>query len=246
MSSRPKVVCVTQARTTSTRLPRKVLLEAAGKPLLAHHLERLQRCARVDEVVLATTVNATDDEVAALGHAMGLKVARGDEHDVLSRFVLAAQASDADIVVRVTSDCPLIDPGLIDLVVQRLLEEGCDYAHLDMAQYPRGVDTEVLRRVLIDQAHADPATTAYEREHVTPYIYNRPERFRLQAVPSAFPPAPYRWCVDEPADFELIARMLEALLPTRPEFTWRDAVALMQAHPDWARLNQHVVQKGSQ
>lgn len=248
MGQRPKVVCITQARTTSTRLPRKVLLDVAGKPLLAHHLERLRRCAEVDEVVLATTTNATDDEVAQLGQSLGVRVARGSEHDVLSRFVLAAQESCADVIVRVTSDCPLIDPALVDKVVQGLLAgAGADYAHLDMRQYPRGLDTEVFRRPLLGDADNDPATTAFEREHVTPYIYNRPQRYRLLAVPGEGDgedeAASWRWCVDEPSDFELIRRMMEALLLDHPHFNWRDCAALMRQHPDWAQLNQHVKQK---
>ncbi|EJN09804.1 cytidylyltransferase domain-containing protein [Herbaspirillum sp. YR522] len=244
MAARPKVVCITQARTTSTRLPRKVLLEVSGRPLLRHHLDRLQACRRVDQVVLATTVNATDDPVVEIGRQAGVLVARGSEDDVLSRFVLAAELSAADVVVRVTSDCPLIDPGLIDLAVEALLEDDAvDYAHLDMAQFPRGLDVEVVRRRLLDQADGDPATTAAEREHVTPYIYNRPQRYRLKSVPSSFEPASGRWCVDEPRDFELVRRMLEALLPDKPHFTWRDCVALMAQHPDWARLNQQVIQK---
>jgi len=183
MNARPKVVCITQARTTSTRLPRKVLLEVAGKSLLAHHLERLRRSAKVDEVVLATTINASDDEVAALGQALGVRVARGSEDDVLSRFVLAARLSQADVIVRVTSDCPLIEPELIDQVVAALLDdEQVDYAHLDMNLFPRGLDVEVFRRPLLDQADQDPATTAFEREHVSPYIYRRPEHYLLGAI----------------------------------------------------------------
>lgn len=254
MNARPKVVCITQARTTSTRLPRKVLLEVAGKSLLAHHLERLRRSAKVDEVVLATTINASDDEVAALGQALGVRVARGSEDDVLSRFVLAARLSEADVIVRVTSDCPLIDPELIDQVVAALLaDEQVDYAHLDMNLFPRGLDVEVFRRPLLDQADQDPATTAFEREHVTPYIYRRPERYRLRAIAAGMDatseaptPPPWRWCVDEPADFALVSRLLEALLPECPTFTWRDCDALMRQHPQWAQLNQHVRQKGVQ
>jgi spore coat polysaccharide biosynthesis protein SpsF len=244
MVTRPKVVCITQARTTSTRLPRKVLLKVAGQPLLRHHLDRLLACRRVDEVVLATTVNATDDPVVAIGRDAGVRVARGSEHDVLSRFVLAADLAAADVVVRVTSDCPLIDPGLIDLAVGALLDDDAvDYAHLDMSQFPRGLDVEVVRRPLLDQADCDPATTAAEREHVTPYIYNRPERYRLKSVPSSFAAATGRWCVDEPNDFELIRKMLDALLPAKPAFTWRDCLALLEQHPEWVQLNQHVIQK---
>lgn len=249
MSHRPKVVCITQARTTSTRLPRKVLLDVMGKPLLAHHIGRLQRSVTVDEVVLATTTNASDDEIAALGARLGVKVARGPEHDVLARFVIAARMAEAEVIVRVTSDCPLIDPVLLDQVVAAVLEDQqVDYAHLDMNFYPRGLDVEVFRRALLDQADQDSATTPYEREHVTPYIYHRPERYHLRAVAAgASDPAGapgWRWCVDEPADFELVSRIMEVLLPGHPDFSWRDCDAVMRQHPDWGQLNQHVRQKG--
>lgn len=244
MAMTSKVVCITQARSTSTRLPRKVLLNMAGSPLLTHHLSRLQRCSLVHEIVLATTSNRSDDEVAALGSSQGLRVVRGSEDDVLARFVTAAQASAADIVVRVTSDCPLIDPGLVDRVIQAFLDDpDLDYAHLDMTHLPRGLDTEVFRRTLLEKAHEDPATTDFEREHVTPYIYRRPEKYRLKAIDGHGTTPPWRWCVDEPGDFELVSRMLEALLPQHPYFTWRDAAQLLERHPQWIKLNEHVQQK---
>ena len=249
MSQHQNIVCITQARTTSSRLPDKVMLEVAGKPLLTHHLERLLRCETVSEVVLATTINSSDDKVALLGEQLGVRVVRGSEVDVLGRFVLAAQASDADIVVRVTSDCPLIDPSLVDQVVRAFIYGvSTDYAHLDMNHYSRGLDTEVFPRILLDQANQDPATTAFEREHVTPYIYNRPELYSIRAIGFQLNEnkiQTWRWCVDEPADFELIQRIMEELIPKNPHFTWRDCAALMMQHPDWSQLNKHIQQKGA-
>ena len=181
----PRVVCVTQARMTSTRLPGKVLLPACGRPLLDHHLERLSRAHRVDEVVLATTVNATDDPLLAVAAARGSRVVRGPEDDVLHRYALAAEAAGADIVVRVTSDCPLIDPGLIDLVVETFLEDpSSDYCGLDVGSYPRGLDVEVFRRRDLDAADRDPATVAYEREHVTPTSTADPGASRSRGCPT--------------------------------------------------------------
>jgi spore coat polysaccharide biosynthesis protein SpsF len=241
-----KVVCITQARTTSKRLPRKVLLEVYGQTLLAHHLGRLQRSSNVDEVVLATTVNTSDDEVAELGAQLGVSVVRGSEVDVLSRFVMAAQASQADVIVRVTSDCPLIDPTLIDQAVQVLLQHpNIDYVHLDMTQFPRGLDVEVFHRSLLDTADQDPETSPFDREHVTPYIYKRPKRFHLYSVTGDMAMNDWRWCVDESADFELIKNILLALLPTKPFFTWQDCAELMRQHPEWNQINQHVRQTPS-
>lgn len=242
---KPRVVCVSQARMTSTRLPGKVLLPVLGRPLLEYHLERLGRSRLLDQVVLATTVNASDDPLAALGAARGLTVVRGSEDDVLSRYALAAAAGDADVVVRVTSDCPLIDPQLVDQAVAAFLEGGADYCSIDVTTYPRGLDCEVFSRVLLDEAHrlaADP----YEREHVTPYIHMHPERFRLCRLVSPLPPLAYRWCVDEPGDFALVSRLIETLYPGDPAFGWRDCVAAMQAHPHWQNLNANVLQKTHQ
>ncbi|HYH21579.1 MAG TPA: glycosyltransferase family protein [Azospirillum sp.] len=245
-AARPRVVCISQARMTSTRLPGKVLMEAAGRPLLAHHLDRLRGCASVDAVVLATTVNATDDPVAAMADRMDVPVVRGDEHDVLGRFASAAEVHEAEVVVRVTGDCPLIDPGLVDAAVGLFLDgrketPPVDYVAIDTARFPRGLDAEVFTRAALDEAAAQAADPA-EREHVTPYIYRRPDRFHLGAPlrPEA-PVEPHRWCVDEPADFELVRRVLEAL---PPGFGWQDVCTVLRRHPDWYQLNRAVPQKG--
>lgn len=250
IAERPsRVVGISQARMTSTRLPGKILLPAAGKPLLAHHLERLRRCRTLDAVVLATTVNATDDPVARLGEELGIPVFRGSEQDVLARFAGAAALGAADTVVRVTSDCPLIDPALVDALVAGFLEDGtADYRSIDVGRFPRGLDAEVFRRSLLDEAAAM-ATDPAEREHVTPYIYRRPDRFRLAdpLIPPEGQPdgslPPQRWCVDEPADYELVRRILEALLPGKPNFGWQDCCSVLHDHPDWADLNAAVRQK---
>lgn len=243
---RPRVVAISQARMTSTRLPGKVLLEAAGKPLLVHHLERLARSPGLDAVVLATTVNAADDPVAAVAAAMGIPVFRGDELDVLSRFAGAAAMAEADVVVRVTSDCPLIDPELVGALVAAFLanqQPPLDYLSIDSARYPRGLDAEIFPRTLLDEAAAT-AREPWEREHVTPFIHQRPERFRLGAPLAPDGPAiEQRWCVDEAADFELVRRLLETLLPATPLFGWRDCRRVLNDHPDWLDINRLIRQK---
>ncbi|MGQ9371561.1 cytidylyltransferase domain-containing protein [Azospirillum sp. A39] len=247
-SARPRVVCISQARMTSTRLPGKVLMEAAGAPLLQHHLGRLRRCRAVDAVVLATTVNASDDPVAALAGRIGVPVFRGDEADVLGRFAGAAAAHEAEVVVRVTADCPLIDPDLVDRAVGRFLDgrgetPPVDYLAIDTTRFPRGLDAEVFTRAALDAAARESADPA-EREHVTPFIYRRPDRFRLgEPLGPDGPASSQRWCVDEPADFALVARLLAALLPDRPDFGWQDCCNLLQNHPDWADINRSVGQK---
>jgi spore coat polysaccharide biosynthesis protein SpsF len=247
--ARPRVVCISQARMTSTRLPGKVLMEAAGKPLLAHHFDRLARCRELDAVMLATTVNATDDPLAELGARLGVPVFRGSEQDVLSRYAGAAAASGAELVVRVTSDCPLIDPALLDQLVAAFLEarggpSPLDYLGIDTNVLPRGLDAEIFTREALDEAAALAADPA-EREHVTPYIYRRPQRFRLgdPLRPAGMAPVEQRWCVDEPADFELVRRLLEALLPENPAFGWQDCCKVLKDHPEWADINRDVRQR---
>jgi len=243
---KPRVVAISQARMTSTRLPGKVLMPAAGRPLLAHHLERLSRTPGLDAVVLATTVNATDDPVVECAQSLGVAVFRGDEQDVLGRFAGAAALAGADLVVRVTADCPLIDPALVGrLIVAFQEDQPLDYLSIDSTRYPRGLDAEIFPRRLLDEAAANAADPA-EREHVTPYIYRRPDRFRLGTalVPDApVEPADQRWCVDEPADYELVRRLLEALVPSNPCFGWQDCCKTLRDHPDWVDINRSVRQK---
>jgi len=243
---KPRVVAISQARMTSTRLPGKVLMPAAGRPLLAHHLDRLSRTPGLDAVVLATTVNATDDPVAACAESLGIQVFRGDEQDVLGRFAGAAALAGADLVVRVTADCPLIDPALVGRLIAAFSDDpSLDYLSIDSTRYPRGLDAEIFPCRLLDEAAAN-ATDPAEREHVTPYIYRRPERFRLGTalVPlEPVEPPDQRWCVDEHADYELVRRLIEALLPSNPAFGWQDCCELLRDHPDWMDINRAVRQK---
>lgn len=244
-----KVVCVSQARMTSTRLPGKILMEAAGKPLLQWHLERLQACRAIDEVILATTENAADDQTVELASALDVPVFRGSEDDVLGRYVGAAEAAGAAVVVRVTGDCPLIDPGLIDGLVGRFMrsrdaaeKNGPDYQNIDVRRFPRGLDAEIFTIEALRTA-AEEAKESFEREHVTPFIYNRPDRFFLgtplgttEEIP------PYRWCVDEEADLELARKLLSAMPPDRL-FDWRDCCMILALNPEWATVNQNVAQR---
>ncbi|HZH27275.1 MAG TPA: glycosyltransferase family protein [Azospirillaceae bacterium] len=247
-SDRRPVVSITQARMTSSRLPGKVLREVAGKPLLAWHLERVKRARRIDSLALATSDLPSDDPVEALGLAMGVKVYRGPENDVLERFRLAWEGEGAATVVRLTGDCPLIDPGLIDAVVAAYLDasEPVDHMALDMGCFPNGVNVEVVARAALDAA-AREARAPGEREHVTPFIYRRPDRFRLAATNPGGDPAyaAHRWCVDEAADFALVQWMIETLAPIAPAFTWRECLSLVQANPARAASNRHVVQRSA-
>ncbi len=238
-----KTLIIVQARMTSTRLPGKVLLPLAGVPMLTRLIERLRRVQRADGIVIATTTNTTDDPIAALCAEQGAPCHRGSEHDVLSRYADAARLHGADVVVRITSDCPLIDPTLIDQVIAAYEEGGSDYvSNMLPPTWPYGMAVEVFSAAALAQAHAE-ATQAAEREHVTPFLYGHPERYRLRNVASPLDLSQHRWTVDTPEDYELVRRLFEALVDTHPEFTQTDILAVLDAHPDWITINQHIRQK---
>jgi len=228
-----RCVGIVQARMGSTRLPGKVLADIGGAPLLERLLRRLERCERLDGVVVATSVNPADDPVETLGRRLGFGVHRGDEADVLGRVLGAAEAAGADVVVRITGDCPLIDPGVVDECIALREKTGCDYAsNVNVRTYPDGLDTEVihidaLRRTETEAHHPE------LREHVTPYIrgvspdlpsgdFDR----RDLTYPSDF--GHIRWTVDRAGDLERVREIFTAL--TEP-FSWLDALSLATRHP---------------
>jgi len=238
-----KTLIIVQARMTSTRLPGKVLLPLAGEPMLTRLIERLRRVHRADGIVVATTTNTSDDPIAALCALLGVPCHRGSEHDVLSRYADAARLYGADVVVRITSDCPLIDPALIDQTIAAYDEGGSDYvSNMLPPTWPYGMAVEVFSAAALAQAHAE-ATQAAEREHVTPFLYWHPERYRLRNVASPVDLSHHRWTVDTPEDYALVSRLFDHLMPNRPNFTQADVLALLDAHPDWIAINQHIQQK---
>jgi spore coat polysaccharide biosynthesis protein SpsF len=237
-------VAILQARMTSARLPGKVLVDLAGAPMLAQQLRRLARSRRLDAIVIATTTNTTDDPLVALAAAEGVEVFRGDEHDVLGRFAGAARAHAADVIVRVTGDCPLIDPDVVDQVIDRVLDaaDPCDYASNTIVRtYPRGLDAEAFHRDVLERiarlARSEPA-----REHVTYFLHReRPDLFELRQVKRATDASDLRWTVDTDADLALI-RALYTKLGASTAST-DELIAALRARPDLVALNRDVVQK---
>ena len=230
---------------TSSRLPGKVMLDAAGKPLLEHLIERLKRVPSLDGIILATTTNATDDPLVDLARRLDILCYRGSEDDVLARVLEAAQTYDVDVIVQTTGDCPLLDPGVVDRVVQVYLSNDSDYVSNSLDPgYPIGQNIAVFStRVLEDVASRtdDPV----DQEHVSLYIYKNPQRYKLLSVQA--PPeltAPHlRLTVDEPADYELVKAVIERLYPQNPAFTLTDILNLVRAESALAETNRHVQQR---
>lgn len=240
-----KTGIIVQARMTSTRLPGKVLKTVMGKPLLEYQIERLRRVKSADEIIIATTTNDTDLPLVQLCECLRIPYFRGSEEDVLSRYYGAASEHNLDIIVRVTSDCPLIDPLVIDKVIGFYLEHRSRYDYISNSlkrSYPRGMDTEVFSFVVLEEAYLE-AQAQPAREHVTPFLYQHPERYRLGNVALEKDESVQRWTVDTREDFELIRRILEALYPVNPEFTLEDILALLLKYPEWLGINAHVEQK---
>lgn len=243
-----RVVAVIQARMGSTRLPGKVLKHLKGRTVLEHVIARVRAAPRIDEVVVATTTSPADDPLMALADAVGVRWLRGSESDVLSRYYQAAQAAGADVIVRITSDCPLLDPEVLNGMVERFLsyqeaEPPVDYLSNTLTRtYPRGLDVEVFTWAALVSAHRE-ADKPYEREHVTPYLYQHPERFRLAEALGEQDLSQHRWTLDTPEDWALIERIYAALATEDAIFPTRAVLDFLQANPALMALNAHVEQK---
>jgi spore coat polysaccharide biosynthesis protein SpsF len=239
------VVIIVQARMTSTRLPGKVLKTVLEKPLLMYQIERLKQVRLANEIVIATTTKHTDEPIVSLSRENSIPHFRGSEEDVLSRYYETAKAFQADAIVRVTSDCPVIDAKVIDKVIQLYVENypRFDYVSNTLTRsYPRGLDAEIFSFKALSEAHHE--TNVYaDREHVTPFIYRHSERYNLGNLINEENQSRHRWTVDTEEDFELIKRIITYLYPQNPNFEMQDALHLFEMYPDWYSINAHVEQK---
>lgn len=239
------VVAIIQARMGSTRLPGKVMREVLGKPLLAYQIERLRQCKQIDTLVVATTYNSEDWCIVKLCQNLTVNVFLGSEEDVLTRYYEAACYYQADVVVRLTADCPLIDPEIVDRVITEYLSNYPQYDYVSNTierTYPRGLDTEVFSFQALQVAYYN-ARAPHLREHVTPYIYMNPQIFNLGNVLDKTDHSKHRWTVDTTEDFELIKRIIEQLYPNKPLFNRIDVLSLLNKHPEWVLINAHIEQK---
>ncbi|HEX4450650.1 MAG TPA: glycosyltransferase family protein [Kofleriaceae bacterium] len=238
-----KTAAIIQARLGSSRLPGKVLADLAGDTMLARVVQRSRAAALVDEVVVATTTNASDDPVCAEADRLGVRWYRGSEQDVLARYVGATHECGADVVVRITSDCPLLDPGVVDRVVGALTRSR-DYAsNTHVRTYPRGLDVEAFHAGTLERI-ARLATSPAAHEHVTAFVMERPALFSIRHVVAAHADdSDLRWTVDTAEDIALV-RALYARFDLATQITpYRALVQAVRVNPELAAVNSHVVQK---
>ncbi len=245
MTEAPRICAIVQARMTSTRLPGKVLMMAAGKPMLEHLVERVRRAPPLDGIIIATTVNDSDDAVVRLANDLSVGYYRGSEEDVLTRVLEAAKAYDVDIIVELTGDNPLIDPAMIVDCIRLYMDSDVDYAsNILEPGLPHGFPVQVFStKVLADVARRtdDPI----DHEHVSLFIYRNPDIYRTMAmpVPSDLHRPEVQLTLDEPDDYRLISSVFEALYANNPEFTIRDVLAYLDSNPELLEINRHVRRK---
>jgi glutamate-1-semialdehyde 2,1-aminomutase len=234
-----KAAAIVQARMGSTRFPGKVMQPILGTPLIELLLERLRGAKELSQIIVATSDDPANAALAAHVESLGYRVYRGSERDVLDRYYEAAKLTDAQIVVRITGDCPLVDPALVDSVVAAFRSAGVDYAsNTEPQSYPDGLDIEVFSRRALATAWQEARQQAH-REHVTPYM-RESGRFRTLGLPHSENLSAARWTVDEPADFDVIKAVFEHFQPRR-DFGWQEVLQLLRRRPELFAANQHLV-----
>jgi spore coat polysaccharide biosynthesis protein SpsF len=235
-----RTVAIIQARMGSTRLPGKVLMNLPGGTVLSHVIERVRNAGRVSETVIATTTAKSDDAIVEECNRLGVPCFRGSEKDVLARYHGAAKQFQADLVVRVTSDCPLFDGSLLDRMLQRF---DADYMSNTLRRrFPRGLDAEMFTFAALDRAFRE-ASSPHQREHVTPYLYEHPELFHLQSYEEEPDRSQHRWTLDTVEDWKFIEAVFGELYRPNHSFSTADVLNLLQRRPELAKINSAVTQK---
>jgi len=238
-----KVVVIIQAHMASTRLPGKVMKDIAGEPMLAHVVARASRAHNIDNVVVATTDQSGDEAIVNLCRTKGWDYFRGSEDDVLDRYFRAATAFGADVVVRITSDCPLVEAEIIDRAIHEFLSAypGVDYVSNTVKRtFPMGLDTEVIGMAALERAWREDDDPG-RREHVTPYIWSQPEKFRIRNITGDADYSAMRWTVDTSEDLTFVRQIYDHFQDDT--FRWREVIELLKVHPEWQEINRHIPQK---
>lgn len=241
-----KMFAIIEARMTSSRLPGKVLLDAIGQSMLHHLVVRLRAVPSLDGIVLATTVNVTDDVLESFAESERIACFRGSEDDVMERVIGAAESVQADVIVEITGDCPIIDPQIVEQTIRMYRAHDADYvSNAKIRSYPDGMDAQVLSLEVLKRS-ASLTRAQLDREHVTLHIRNHPELFshvHLVAPPEMHWPE-LGLTLDEPDDYKLLKRIIEHFGEEKPLFGCLDAVRLLRANPEWVAINKAVQRKG--
>ncbi len=243
--SAPRVVAIIQARMTSSRLPGKILADLCGQPSLAWMVRRARRAERIDEVRVATTSNPSDDAVVKFCQVQGVPFTRGSEPDVLDRYYQAARESRADVIVRLTGDCPLIDPAMLDSNITEFLsaDPPLDFAANRLPSQrtiPIGLDTEICTFAALERAWKE-AVRPHQREHVMPYLYENSDQFNILHILHEPNYGEYRWTIDNPEDLESLRAICAEF--ENDEFSWLEVLALVQKRPELNAINADVAHK---
>ncbi len=226
----------------STRLPGKVMLPLEGKTVLEHVLRRLRHVNFLGSIVVATTTNKIDAPIYELSTRLGFRCFRGSELDVLSRYYHAAKEMGAQLIIRCNADCPLIDPKVVELIISTFLQKSDQYDYVSnilRPTFPTGMHCEAFSFEALQNAYEN-ALDPLEREHVTPYIYRRPNKFRLHNVQLGEDLSSYRWTLDLPEDFVLISKIYQALYKYDAVFSMLSIIELLNKNPEWSLINGHI------
>ena len=241
-----KIVATIEARMTSSRLPGKVLLTVLGKPMLHYLVSRLKTVQSIDEIIIATTTNTSDDVIVEFAKSEGVLYFRGSEEDVMARVIGAGEKANADVLVEITGDCPIIDPDIIEQTIQMFLHHEASYvSNVHVRSYPDGMDTQVFKLATLKKS-AEMTGDTLDHEHVTLHMRNNPEIFskvHLIAPPSQSWPD-LGLTLDEQQDFELLKSIIEYFHNKNPLFSCLDVIQLLRSNPEWVKINQSVVRKG--
>lgn len=240
-----KIGVIIQARMGSTRLPGKVMLKISGKTVLGHVIERVKQSEKIDDIIIATTIDNCDDLIETEAFKYGVNVFRGSEQNVLERYYLAAKKNQLDVVIRVTSDCPLIDPFIIDNLIEIFLENSYDMVSNTGSDYrkrtiPPGLDVEVFSFTSLEEAYLK-ADQHYQLEHVTPYIYEHCKRLYFQRDDEDF--SQVRLTLDTKEDFQLFQEIYKRLYHDKHDFYLKEILGLYSNEPELFKINEHIVQK---
>jgi spore coat polysaccharide biosynthesis protein SpsF len=240
------IAIIIQARMGSTRLPKKVLADIEGHPMLWHVIERAKNAKKADKVIVATTDLPEDKEIIKIAESCGVESYAGSENDVLDRYYMASKKIDADIIVRITGDCPFIDPEIIDKTIEYFKQNEFDYVSIGhiasnnrASNYPDGLDTEVFSFSALEKAHKE-AKMFSEKEHVTPYIWKNPQIFKIATLDSNKDYSQMRWTVDEERDLKFVKEVYKKLYPTKKIFLMQDILSLLQKNPEIENINNTI------